>query len=362
MNTYKNLTLAVAASATLALGSCSQSNGEQKIDQATAKVEAIAVKETLGQKEYSFSGLIVSEDQTIISTKLLGQIKRVLVKEGQKVSRGELLVEVASKELESKLASAKAGLQQAQANLDNTAKNHERIKALFDQGSATQKEWDDINTALTAAKSQAETARRSIDEIQELMTYAKLRAPISGFVSQKFKNEGDLATPGQPLLALESMQQLKADLMVPETEIALFHTGDTVSLNFSSMSGAVYQAIVDRIVPSTVYSGAQFQVSATMIDADAKVLPGMHTSATINRASESQIWLPASGIVKRGQLTGVYTVSKDQEALLRWVRLGRSFDNQYLVLSGVEAGEQVIIHADQSLKDGVRVSLNQVSK
>ncbi|MCV9387514.1 efflux RND transporter periplasmic adaptor subunit [Reichenbachiella ulvae] len=356
MKSYKNILPALAlGSMLLGLGACSNTVANEATSE-SINAEVLKIEKQAGKKELSYAGLVVAEDQTVISTKLLGQVKRVFVKEGQKVSKGELLVQIASKDLDSKLAAAQAGLSQAEANRKNIEKNHERIKVLFEQGSATQKEWDDISTGFTAAKAQEEAARRSIDEINELRTYANLRAPISGFVSQKFKNEGDLASPGQPLLALESMQQLKVELMVPETEITYFSEGDTVEVGFNSLADQTYISVVDRIIPSTVYSGAQFQISARLIDADTKVRPGMHADGKVYRSTEEQIWLPESALVRKGQLVGVYAVSQRGEAMLRWVRLGRAYDDQYLVLSGLEAGDQVVVSSEGKMVEGLKIN------
>lgn len=324
-------------------------------DPVPVQVQEIKISTSSGRFQYT--GKVISDDQTILGTKLLGQISHIGVEEGDKVTKGQLLVRIKSQDIDSKLASTKAVLKEAQAAEENTRRNYQRINNLYEKGSATQREMDDITTNLAVATARAESIEQQILELQELLTYANLRSPINGFVSQKFMNPGDMASPGHPIIALESMEKLKIDINVPEFEIGLFNTGDQVSVFFDAIKGKVFRGSVERVIPSTAFSGAQFKVSIVVEEADPSIKPGMYGKVSMLKGSSDKITIPEEAIYRKGQLQGVYVVSNQNEALLRWLRLGRQDENGFEVLSGIDPGEKIVVSSTSKLIDGQPIQI-----
>ncbi|MDA0196325.1 MAG: efflux RND transporter periplasmic adaptor subunit [Bacteroidetes bacterium] len=318
----------------------------------------VAVKEVsliTQSSKRQFSGKVVADDKLILSTKLQGQVKQLLVDEGDKVRKGQLLLTIKSNELDARLASTGSSLKEAQSSLQNIIKNYSRISKLFEKGSATQKEMDDITAGRDAATARTQSVEGAILELEELLTYASLTSPINGFVSQKFINPGAMATPGSPLIAIESLEELKVDINVPEFEIGTFTEGDPVEVHIGTES---FSGQVNKIIPSSEFSGPQFKVSVKLLTTNEGLKPGMFARVSLLKETESKILVPITSIYQRGQLTGIFTVSTQGEALLRWVRTGKEFAEGVEILSGLVAGEKYIVASESKLYDGIKVEIS----
>ncbi len=342
----------------LGMVSCSSEKKEEQLSSLAPVKVSVAEFGTSGVKEsYQYTGKVISDDQAMLSTKLLGQIQEVLVEEGDKVTKGQLLVKINSNDIAAKLKSAKAGKKEATAAQENAQKNYDRIVNLFGKGSATQKELDDITTQLNIVNARVESVDQSIAELNDLMTYANLTSPIDGFVSRKMINVGDMASPGHPLLILESLNNLKIDLNVPEFEIGTFQEGDTVAARFNALED-VYEATITSVIPSTANS-TQFKVSVLLNDTTQAVKPGMVGKVTIYKKATDKPILNADYVYERGQLKGVFTVNQQGQAMLRWLRLGEKHKNGYEVLSGLDQGDQIIVSAASKLVNGQPVEITK---
>lgn len=352
---YQKLSILMIA-LTGVMGSCNKDK-EVEITEIALKVEVQEIKSTHKAKELQFTGIVEADDKMVLSTKILGQVKKVLVKEGDKISRGQLLVEINSNDILSKLKGAKASLKEATVSLTNVKKNYERIKNLTEKGSATQRELDDITTAKEVGEARMESISQSISELNELLTYANLRSPISGFVSQKFINAGDMATPGSPLLALESLDNLIVSINVPEFEIGMLEENDPVTVKIDALKNATCKGVIEKIIPSSAFSGAQYKVNVAFKSLNENVKPGMFARVDLYKNKEAKILIPSTSIRNRGQLTGLYTVNQQGEAMLRWVRIGQEYPEGTEVLSGLSEGEKIIISSDSKLADGMKVEI-----
>jgi len=305
-----------------------------------------------------FSGKVVADDKLILSTKLQGQVKQVLVDEGDKVRIGQLLLTINSNELDARLAATRSLLKEAESTLQNVVKNYSRISRLFEKGSATQKEMDDITAGRDAATARKQSVEGATLELKELLTYASLTSPINGFVSQKFINPGAMATPGSPLIALESLDELKVEINVPEFEIETFRQGDSVFVHIDAVGEETFSGELDKIIPSSEFSGPQFKVSVKLLTKNEGLKPGMFARVSLLNETENKILVPAAALYQRGQLTGIFTVSTQGEALLRWVRIGKEFAEGVEILSGLVAGERYIDASESKLYDGIKVEIS----
>jgi len=341
----------------IAMSSCS-TESEVGVEQPTAvKVEVQKIKSTNKAKELQFTGIIEADDKLVLSTKMVGQITNVLVKEGDKINRGQLLVKINSNEIQSKLKGVNASLSEAKASLANVKRNYERIKILAEKGSATQSELDDITTSKKVGEAKVVSIQESKSELYELLTYANLKSPISGFVSQKFVNVGDMATPGSPLLALESLDKLKASINVPEFEIGMLEENDPVQVKIDAIPNRAYRGLIEKIIPSTAFSGAQYKVNIAFESLDRDVKPGMFARVNIKKNLERKILIPESAIQRRGQLHGIFTVNQQGEAMLRWVRIGETYPEGTEVLSGLSQDEIIIVLSEAKLYDGMKIEI-----
>ncbi len=346
------LYLIIPAIALLAWSCGGEEKETPKQQSVEVKTETVKYTEMVGENR--FSGVVKADDKLMLSTKIFGQVAAVLVQEGEKISKGQLLIKIKSNDLAAKQNTANSGVQAAKTNMENTIKNYDRIKALLEKGSATQKELEDMTAAKEAAIAQYKEAQHQLAEVNDYLSYANMTSPINGFVSKKMVNVGDMANPGQPILALESMEELKIEADIPAFEIGQFEVNDSIKIAVKDAGLTEITGVVERIIPSSSFSG-QYKAVIALNQQHKSLKPGMFARISLLKNKENKLLVPKSSIVTKGQLTGVYAVNQQGEAMLRWIRLGKEYSDNVEVLSGLIEGEQLIVSSTSKLTDGILV-------
>ncbi len=344
---------------TLALTSCADSKNDPSSNQAPVTVETATAVLPKSEGYFSASGQIEADQFANISTRMMGYVTRVHVKVGDKVRKGQSLIDINNAGIEAKKAQAQAGIIQARARFNTAKKDMDRFQVLYDQKSASQKEFDDVKAQYDIAAAQLENARQMENEVEAMLSYSNIKAPFSGVITSKSVKVGDMANPGQHLLSLEAPGNFIAKVMVPETNIPYVHQDDSVKVyvksNEQTLSGTV-----SEISTSSQNSGGQYMVKIKLgIPKETKLYSGMFISADFpsSQTSNNQVMVPKSAIVTKGDLQGIYTVSASNTAILRWLKLGRSVGDQIEVLSGLSEGEQYILSAEGKLYNGAKLNI-----
>ncbi|HMU98653.1 MAG: efflux RND transporter periplasmic adaptor subunit [Chitinophagales bacterium] len=343
---------------------CSNSETSKNIEAngETVKVTLSQTEENTSGSNATASGRLVSKNSVNVSTRMMGYITSMSVKVGQSVKAGQLLVTINNADIQAKGGQVDAQIMQAQANYDIAKKDFERFQNLYNNQSASQKELDDMKARFEISKAGLEASKQMKNEVNAQYRYTNLTAPISGVVTMKFAEQGDLANPGMPLLTIESPSILQAQVMVSEQNIIQVKQGMQVKVVIKS-TGKEITGTVAEINQSAEYTGGQYIVKINM-PTSSELLPGMYVNARFPFESKSvqlaenssSVVIPKSALIRNGQMTGVYTVSSQNTAILRWLKLGKDLGNDIEVLSGLNANEAYILSADGKLYNGVKVS------
>lgn len=290
---------------------------------------------------------------------MMGFVDKVHVNVGQKVTKGQLLVSINNSDLSAKQAQTTAGITEAQAAFNNAEKDYQRFQNLFADNSASQKELDDQRARFEMAKARLEGAKQLKNEVQSQFAYVNLRAPFNGVVTNKFIDAGDMANPGVPLISVEGPGDFEVTASVPESEIAKIKSGTEVKVIVKS-SDLILPGTVTEVSTSARNTGGQFLVKVALDKTDAAILSGMYATVQFpieKKTDTTSVLVPEEALVKRGQLTGIYTVSQSNTALLRWLRIGRTFGGNVEVLSGLSADENYIISSEAKLYNGAKLTI-----
>lgn len=329
-----------------------------KLPVANVKVQKAGLSE--GTQQYQFTGRVEADDFAQLSTRVMGQITYLAVEEGDPVGAGQVLVQIKSADIQATVSRIEANIREAEAARRNVEINHNRIKTLYDKQSATRKELDDISTQLEMTQAQVDAARQARTEAQEMLGYAAITAPFSGTVVKKYASRGSLANPGQPILEIEGTGNFKVVAKVPESEINLFQIGDEINLFIEALGKNPLKGKVSQINRSAGQTQGQFEVNI-QIQADAQALKtlksGMFAQVTLSKGKSEGLTVAETLLVQRGQLTGLFTVNQQQQAMLRWVRTGRNVGGQVEILSGLTPGETYITQYEGKLVDGQKVKV-----
>jgi len=356
MKKYINIITLIALS--LFIVSCGSKEKKVAVDNSPAikiKVNKVAVNNN--SQFLSVSGKIEASNSADLSTRMMGYVKKVHVNVGDKVRKGQLLVSINNTDLQAKKAQVNAGITQAQTAFTNAEKNYNRFKNLMASNSISQKEMDDMTANYQMAKAGLESAKQMKNEINAQFTYSNITAPFSGIITSKNIETGDMANPGMPLISIETPNNFEVIAMVPETEISQIKKGTEVNVLVKSINKTI-KGNVSEVSTSAKNTGGQFLVKIALEKTNANILSGMFSTVQFpveRKSASSMVLIPTEALVKNGQLSGVYTVSTSNTALLRWLRLGRTYGNQIEVLSGLNADESYIVSAEGKLYNGAKV-------
>jgi HlyD family secretion protein len=336
-----------------------------------------------------------------VSTRVSGRVTMLSVEEGDRVRRGQILAKVDVNDLSAQVTQANAGVQQAQANLRvaqasllqqhaqrqeaqaalNLAKlNQSRMAELFKEGAVAQAQLDQTTASLALAEAKFAQVNASIRQAQASITqseaainssksglntaaasasYGTIVAPFDGVVVEKLASEGETTNMfGTPLLKLERTDLLRLEVPVPEGELNHFSLNQSVQVRIDSLGRRVAGRI-QQIVPAADSASHSFIVKIPLANQDGKLMSGMFARLELSRGSQQVFRVPASSLVQRGQLQGIYVVGADKRAELRWIKTGKTEGTQVQIQSGLSAGERVILAPSQSLSDGQAVTFTE---
>ncbi len=304
------------------------------------------------------SGKIEAANSATLSTRLMGFVDNIYVKVGDHVKKGQLLITINNSDLQAKLAQANASITEATAAVTNAEKDYNRFKNLFADGSASQKEFDDITAQYTMAKARLEAAKQMKKEVQAQFTYVNIRAPFNGVITNKFIKKGDMANPGMPLLTVETPKIFQVIAQIPESDITKIKPQAQVQVRIKSLQKTV-SGVVSEISTATQNSGGQYLVKIVLDKTDAPILSGMYATVQFpvekTNATTPLVLVSTDALVHQGELVGLYTVSQNNTAILRWLRLGRIYGDKVEVLSGLKENEKYILSATGKLYNGAQV-------
>lgn len=354
------LTLSLALGVLFA--SCSGNDQEQGVttkDQPVAVTVGVAARQS--GNAIQVSGRVESEETAVISTRIMGFITSVKVKAGDKVQKGQLLVTISNADILAKKGQAQAMLSEATAALEDAKKDYERFAQLYEQNSASKKEFENATLHYNSMKAKVEAAQQMRHEADAMLAYANLTAPFPGVVTQKYLDAGSMANPGVPILVIEQKGNYQVNASVSEKDIANVREGAPAVVVVKS-SGHLIHGTVSEISPSSQFSGGQYNIKVNLPEKEkAGLYSGMYVNVTIQgEVSESgseKIQIPASAIVYKDQLTGLFTITDDQTAMLRWIRLGKNQGDQVEILSGLRNDEKFILTSEGKLYNGVPVTV-----
>lgn len=301
-------------------------------------------------------GEVQAAQRAEVGTRMMGNVRRVHVREGDTVRAGAPLVSIDDGDLRAKRAQVEAQIAEARAVVANAEKNAARYEKLYAEKAVSRQRLDDVLTGRDRAQAGLEAALAGLAEIENHLRYLDVTAPVAGLVVRRMVEPGDMASPGRPLVVLEQTQEMKIVARLGEKDVGAVAAGDTVTVEVTSLPGAVWRAPVARVIPAADPGSRTFDVEALVPNADGRLKSGMFARMLVPTGQRPAVTVPRAAIVERGQLRGVFVVASDGLARLRWIRLGHEVgDGDVEVLAGLAGGETVAFAAASPLAEGDRV-------
>ena len=291
-------------------------------------------------------GTVQAEQIATISSRVVANILEMRVAAGQRVSKGETLVVLDERDLRHRVEQAQDAIRSAEATLSQAQSDYNRDKPLFDQQVITPYDFEHTQTNLKTAEANLHRLQQAEKEAEVNLSYAVISSPFSGVVVDKLANVGDLAAPGKPLLTMYEQGRLWLEANVPEELMGHIRLNEIVSFRIDAIGREMHGRVVE-MVPSSDPS-TRTVVARVHLDETKDVVPGMFGRLLIPMKGEDVLVVPASAVIRAGQLTMV-DVAEQGDIQRRTVQLGRTIGDQFEVLSGLGSGETVVLRSGSSV-------------
>ncbi len=309
--------------------------------QATIEAAVIEIVAAQVPIRVEVTGQVTAIYQATLSSRIQGTIDKLLVREGDRVSKGQTLIQLDRRDVEAELARASAEVDNAKAHLA-------RMKTLYGQDAVSKQELENA----TRGYKVAEANRKAV---LAQLSYTVVKAPFDGVITEKKVEAGELASPGQPLLLMEDPQQLRLEATVAEGDLKSVSLRDKVPIFIDALGTQPLNGTVSHILPAGDPQTHTFMVKVDLPKTSG-LKSGMFGRLQLDKGTAHTILVPASAVIARGELTSVFVVGADKIGRLRWIKVGRRFDQQVEILSGVNIGEQVMTEGNRGI-DGAPVHI-----
>jgi len=300
--------------------------------------------------EYISVGSVVSDHRIDVSSRLSGYIREILVQEGDKVHRGQILARIDASDVYGGIRQSRAGVAAAEAAFKDTQADLERFQRLYDRESVSENEYRKIRLKYDAARETLNQARAAFDTARAQRDYAEIRSPVDGTVVTRAKFSGDMALPGAPILILEAGHKLVFETFVAEEAITSISVGQVVEVRLDRIITPV-QGTVSRVVHSADPVTRSYKVKITLPQ-DKNLMSGMFGRAAFPIAESKAPVIPKICLIERGGLRGVFVVDNRNIVHFRWLRIGREWQDRVEATAGLQVGERLVAAAEPALRDG----------
>ena len=339
--TIKTLSLAVLSAGLLA--SCSSSSSskateEQSADTVRLVEVAPAEMRALNLSE-EFTAQLEAKVVNNITAQAGGRLKQLLVKVGDRVGAGQAVA---------RMEATQAA--QAQIQLADAKTNFARMDELYKVGGVSKAQWEQAKSAVDQAKlAYGNAAENTV-----------LRSPISGFVTAKNYDNGDMTSPQLPVVVIQQIAPVKAVIGVSEQYYSYLKKGAAATLSVDALGEETFSGIVTNIFPTLDPVTHTVSAEIEVANKDLKLRPGMYARVHLDFGTKEALTVPDKAIVRQAGSGARYVyVFSGGKAVYRAVELGQQQGDLYEVVSGLNAGDQVITSAPSNLKNGLSVKLRK---
>ncbi len=272
------------------------------------------------------AGTVESEEIIHLSSRISAYVSQVFVSAGDAVKKGDILVTLDDREIKQQRDMAQADAVQAEIE-------YNRTKELFEKKVSTDQQ-------MTAARATSDRAKAALERMNVLMTYARIIAPIDGIVTDRRIEAGDLANPGEPLLAVYDQHRMRITVPVPVRLADRLSVGEEAAVTLDGFNDS--QGTVTEVVAEIDTSSRTRQVRIRLQPFDRPLLPGTFGRVWVHDDARKSVVIPASCVYAVGQLEMVQ-LAREGRLLRRLVRTGPSADDSVEILSGLSGGELLLL-------------------
>ncbi|MBR1871981.1 MAG: efflux RND transporter periplasmic adaptor subunit [Bacteroidales bacterium] len=332
--------------AALIAASCGNTSGGSNAGETAAapvaeKVPVVEAFTTVSRnvpQESVYTSTVQAYAVNNIVSQSAGRIRKINAEVGDYVVKGQVLAEMDRLQLE-----------QTRLQLRNDSTELSRVRSLFAEGGVAQSDLEAMELAYTVRKT----------TYQNLLENTILRSPITGFVTARNYDVGDMYAMSMPIFTVQQVYPVKLLVGVSESEFTKVKKGDSVSLTVDAIPGRTFTGKVNRLYPTIDPATHTFQAEVIVTNADKVLRPGMYARVTVTFGVNNSVIVPDQAVVKQ-EGTGqrfIYVLNEDSTVSYMPVTLGRHLGSEYEIVSGLSVGQRIVSKGQSNLKDGIKVEV-----
>jgi RND family efflux transporter MFP subunit len=354
--------------------------------QAQPTVTVVNVERSPAAGSLLLPGSIEPVTEAPVLARASGYIKRRYVDIGDRVKAGQLLAEIEAPELDHQVQQAKASVEQAASALEQANANLQQGKANEDLARVTAGRWSNLvkkgvvsrqdndtyqaqyaaqqasvqalEKAVSAARSNVAAAQANLSRLTELQRYKSVVAPFAGVITLRNVDVGALVTEASTLLfRIAQTDRLRTYVYVPQSDAGSVRVGQAARLIVPDLSGRQFSGTVTRTANALDPTTRTLLTEVQVPNSSGTLLPGMYTQVDLTAPrADPPLLIPGDTLVVRAAATQVAVVGADRVVHFRRLQLGRDYGDKIEVLSGLEAGQQVVVNPGDTVQEGAKVN------
>lgn len=354
----------------LTITGCGAEEAETTVQENQITVETVKAQFMDISKSATYTGTVAGKNEVNVLTEASAKITAVYVKPGDYVKAGQTIVSLDTKDYVNAVSLAENSYQQAQAALKandvnlQTAKNTlERIKTLYENGSATLQELEQAQSAVDllstgASEVNVQIAETNLQTAQNQISKCTVCAPISGTIGRVPVSVGDTAGIGTCVAVISDNSQMEADITVNEADISYIKVGDPVWVYVQSSRNEPYNGMISSIDTITQTGKAGYEVKVGLQGSDTNIKSGMFAEVVLNtQSSGSALCLPVNAVITKAGQSIVYVPTDDGRVHQMTVTTGLSNDTYIEITGGINAGQEVVTSGNTLVSEGSKITI-----
>ena len=311
--------------------------------------QSVPVEQSRIPRRYTSPGSVVASQEFMVTSTISGFIQEIAVEEGDRIEEGTLLVRIDPSKVKRGISQAEAAVAAALAELNDANDDVRKFRTLVASGSISDERLrkgvlrqDKVRASLRKAEAELQAQRADLE-------YIEITSPVSGQVAKRLMSEGDLSTPGNPILHLESLQAMEFETWVPEKILVQLKAGGSVIIELDTLNQKV-EGKITAIVQSTDTVTRSGKVKILLPDS-ITAIPGMFGRASFTTGIDTLLTIPESSIITRAGVEGVYVVTPEGNTRFVSVRTGFQWKDRRIILAGLRPDDRILAEPPKATFD-----------
>ena len=324
-------------------------------EQSRQYVKTTVARRNAAAQNLALPGSLQGFVQAPISARASGYLKRWSKDIGERVTKGELLAEIETPEIDQQLGQAVAARDQAAANLALTRSTVERWEGLRKKDVVSQQDLDERRSAVTQAQANLAAADANVARLRQLEDFKRVVAPFAGVITRRNVDVGDLIDSSRVLFTLSQTDPLRVYVSVPQAYAHLVKVAQAVVVTQGELRGQRFAGQVVRTAGAIDTATRTLQVEVALPNRSGSLLPGAYVQVTLPLQASQSLLAPTNTLLCRAGGTMVAVLDAQGRVTLRRVSVGRNYGTEFEVIDGITERERLVLNPPDWLADGQTV-------